>query len=83
MLHYAGRPLVHFALVIVQPSDHTFNALRQNKRVIYADVTSKTEDILKHSLEWKKYLFDCDISLICAENNLWGDKSKRKTMFIL
>lgn len=70
MLHYAGCPLVHFALVIVQTSNHTFNALRQNKRVIYADITSKTGEILKYSLERKKYLFDCDISLICAENNL-------------
>lgn len=48
MFHYAGCPLVDFALVIVQPSNHTFDALRETQdRVTYTKIiTSKTGNIM-------------------------------------
>lgn len=83
MLHYTGRPLVHFTLVIICSANNTFNTLRQNHTQRKScTLTSHQRVVIKYSSFMypgiKRYLFNCDIDLISTEDNLQENKKKEK-----
>lgn len=79
MFHYAGCPLVDFALVIVQPSNHTFDALRETQdRVTYTEIITSKTGILCIEVAWNgKGTSLTEVFASSALNaTLWGGGDK-------
>lgn len=47
VLHYTGRPLVHFTLVIICSTNNSFDTLRHTEEVMYTVITSQSGFIIK------------------------------------
>lgn len=84
MFHYAGSPLVDFALVIVQPSNHTFDALRRNQtqdEVTFTTTVHQRRETLCIEGAWNgKGTSLTEVLASSALNAAW--KWKRKSLFI-
>lgn len=84
VLHYAGRPLVHFTLVIICSTNNALNTLGQTQthteKVRYADIMSESWFITNYSSLMQpgmmRYLFNRDIGLIGTEDHLQKKKKK-------
>ena len=85
MLYDAGGPLVDFTLVIICPTDDSFNTLRQEQaqKDVNTVITSKSGFTITEN-PWmfpgmKAYLFNWDTGLIRIEDAL-QDHMKKKNM---